>query len=44
MKRYNLQHAHQNLPNSLFAGGVFDKEKAYFTAVEGAETPVEVKF
>ncbi|MGO4819394.1 LemA family protein [Flavobacterium sp. W22_SRS_FP1] len=34
----------KTFPNSLFAGVFGFKEKAYFTAVEGAETPVEVKF
>jgi LemA protein len=34
----------KTFPNSLFAGTFGFKEKAYFTAVEGAETPVEVKF
>jgi LemA protein len=34
----------KTFPNSLFAGVFGFKEKAYFTAVEGAETPVEVQF
>ncbi len=34
----------KTFPNSLFAGVFGFKEKAYFTAVEGAEKPVEVKF
>lgn len=34
----------KTFPNSLFAGVFGFKEQAYFTAVEGAETPVEVKF
>jgi LemA protein len=34
----------KTFPNSLFAGVFGFKEKAYFTAVEGAEAPVEVKF
>ncbi len=34
----------KTFPNSLFAGMFGFKEKAYFTAVEGAEKPVEVKF
>lgn len=34
----------KTFPNSLFAGLFGFKEKAYFTAVEGAEKPVEVKF
>jgi LemA protein len=31
-------------PNSVFAGMFGFKEKPYFEAVAGAETPVEVKF
>ena len=34
----------KTFPNSLFAGMFGFKEKAYFTAVEGAVKPVEVKF
>ena len=34
----------KTFPNTLFAGAFGFKEKVYFTAVEGAETPVEVKF
>lgn len=34
----------KTFPNSIFAGMFGFKEKAYFTAVEGAEKPVEVKF
>lgn len=34
----------KTFPNSLFAGLFGFKEKAYFTAVEGADKPVEVKF
>ena len=34
----------KTFPNSLFAGMFGFKEKAYFTAVEGADKPVEVKF
>ena len=34
----------KTFPNSLFAGMFGFKEKAYFTAVEGAYKPVEVKF
>ena len=34
----------KTFPNSLFAGVFGFKEKAYFSAVEGAEKPVEVKF
>jgi LemA protein len=34
----------KTFPNSLFAGVFGFKEKAYFTAVEGADKPVEVKF
>ncbi|CAH0336804.1 LemA family protein [Flavobacterium sp. SOK18b] len=34
----------KTFPNSLFAGLFGFKEKTYFTAVEGAEKPVEVKF
>ena len=34
----------KTFPNNLFAGMFGFKEKAYFTAVEGAEKPVEVKF
>lgn len=34
----------KTFPNTLFAGTFGFKEKVYFTAVEGAETPVEVKF
>lgn len=34
----------KTFPNSLFAGMFGFTEKAYFAAVEGAETPVEVKF
>lgn len=34
----------KTFPNSLFAGFFGFKEKAYFTAVEGADKPVEVKF
>ncbi|MFV8342285.1 LemA family protein [Flavobacterium sp. XS2P39] len=34
----------KTFPNSLFAGMFGFKEKAYFSAVEGAEKPVEVKF
>lgn len=34
----------KTFPNSIFAGMFGFKEKAYFTAVEGADTPVEVKF
>jgi LemA protein len=34
----------KTFPNSLFAGMFGFQEKAYFAAVEGAETPVEVKF
>ena len=34
----------KTFPNSLFAGMFGFKEKAYFTAVEGADIPVEVKF
>lgn len=34
----------KTFPNNLFAGVFGFKEKAYFTAVEGAEKPVEVKF
>ncbi|MGO4904467.1 LemA family protein [Flavobacterium sp. W20_MBD1_R3] len=34
----------KTFPNSLFAGMFGFKEKAYFTAVEGADTPVEVQF
>jgi LemA protein len=34
----------KTFPNSMFAGMFGFKEKAYFTAVEGADTPVEVNF
>jgi LemA protein len=34
----------KTFPNSLFAGVFGFKEKAYFSAVEGADKPVEVKF
>lgn len=34
----------KTFPNSIFAGLFGFKEKAYFTAVEGADKPVEVKF
>ncbi len=34
----------KTFPNTLFAGAFGFKEKVYFTAVEAAETPVEVKF
>jgi LemA protein len=34
----------KTFPNSIFAGMFGFKEKAYFTAVEGADKPVEVKF
>ncbi|RTY90372.1 LemA family protein [Flavobacterium bomense] len=34
----------KTFPNSLFAGMFGFKDKAYFTAVEGADAPVEVKF
>src|SRR3970040_2536852 len=34
----------KTFPNSIFAGMFGFKEKAYFTAVEGAEKPVEEKF
>ena len=34
----------KTFPNSLFAGIFGFKEKAYFTAVEGADAPVEVNF
>jgi len=34
----------KTFPNSLFAGIFGFKEKAYFSSVEGAEKPVEVKF
>jgi LemA protein len=34
----------KTFPNTLFAGAFGFEEKVYFTAVEGAETPVEVKF
>ena len=34
----------KTFPNNLFAGMFGFKEKAYFTAVEGADKPVEVKF
>ena len=34
----------KTFPNSLFAGMFGFKEKAYFTAVEGTDKPVEVKF
>ncbi|SFE21993.1 LemA family protein [Flavobacterium xueshanense] len=34
----------KTFPNSLFAGLFGFKEKAYFTSVEGADKPVEVKF
>ncbi|MCV9926596.1 LemA family protein [Flavobacterium sp. LS1R49] len=34
----------KTFPNSLFAGMFGFKEKAYFTAVDGADKPVEVKF
>jgi LemA protein len=34
----------KTFPNSIFAGMFGFKEKAYFTAVEGADKPVEVQF
>ncbi|RTY86561.1 LemA family protein [Flavobacterium sp. RSP49] len=34
----------KTFPNSLFAGMFGFKDKAYFTAVEGADAPVEVNF
>lgn len=34
----------KTFPNSMFAGMFGFKEKTYFAAVEGAETPVDVQF